>query len=92
VLDEETMVWTWRVHQLLEMVATVFGRWPGWSVCGDDFLFVVSRTMVPPTIVGVFPRFPVFSAGLADVTCALSLAKNISHYVLTVSELGRYFE
>jgi hypothetical protein len=72
------------------MVATVLGRWPGWSIYGGDFLFVALGTVVPSTLVGVFPMFPPFSVGLASLSWALSLAENGSHCVLPVSELGRY--
>lgn len=90
--DGEAVLLTQRIHHLLEMVATVLGRWPGWSIYGGDFLFVALGTVVPSTLVGVFPMFPPFSVGLASLSWALSLAENGSHCVLPVSELGRYVE
>jgi hypothetical protein len=72
------------------MVATILGWWPGWSICGGEFLFIKPRTMVPSVLVGVLSMLPPFSTGLASVPRALSHVENGSHSVLPVSELGRY--
>jgi hypothetical protein len=72
------------------MITTVLGRQPRWLICGGDFLFVSLGSMVPSALVTVLLTLPLFSTGLANIPWALSLAKNGSHGVLPVSELGRY--
>jgi hypothetical protein len=42
LVDEEVVVLARRVNQLLEMVATVFSRWPRWPIQCGDFLFMIS--------------------------------------------------
>jgi hypothetical protein len=72
------------------MVTVIFRWWPGRPICYADF-FIVSGTMVPPTLVGLFLRL-LLAAWLVGVAWAFSLTENGSYDVLPVSKLGRYFE
>jgi hypothetical protein len=67
------------------LVAYVIGPW--WRL-----FFVMSGTVVPLALVGVFPTLPLLSVGLASIVRALSLVKNSPHCILPVSELGWYVE
>jgi hypothetical protein len=92
VADGEAVILARRVHQLLEMVATIFHRWPGWPICGGDFFFIVPRTMVPSVPIGVLLMLPLLNVGLAGVTQVFSIAENCPHCIFLVGELGCYVE
>jgi hypothetical protein len=52
VTDMEAMVLAQRVHQFMETVSIVLGRWLRWSIRGGNF-FVRPGTMVPSALIGV---------------------------------------
>jgi hypothetical protein len=71
----------------MEMVITILGWWPGWSVRGGDFLFIALGPVVPPALVGVSPMLSHPTAGLAIVVGALSLMENSPYCFFPINKL-----
>lgn len=81
------MILTRCVHQFLETFAIIFGRRPGQSVHGGDLFIVMPSSVVPPSLVGMFPTLPILAVGHVSIVRALSLMENGPYRILPSADL-----
>lgn len=87
--NREPMVLARRVHQLLELVATVLRRRPWRLIRGGDLL-IAPGAVVSPASIRVFSSLLLLTAWFACIAWALSFAEDCPYHILSINEFGCY--